>query len=304
MIYERPTELDRALALQSSGHFRILAGGTDFYPARIETPVREPILDLTAIGALRGIEWLPETPPTVRATRPDRFDSATGAWRIGALSTWTDIVRAATSPRLRALVQAAREIGGRQVQNQATVGGNLCNASPAADGAPALAALDAVVELQSVRGSRWLALESFVRGPRRTELAGDEILTAIWIPAASARARSGFSKLGHRRYLVISVAMVAVALDFDASDRLTRVAMAVGSCAPKVVRSSALEQRLTGRLRSEALVELEHALADPGGLAMLSPLTDLRGSAEYRLAAVGELLRRLVSDLVRNDSPQ
>ena len=121
-------------------------------------------------------------------------------------------------------------MGGIQIQNRGTVGGNLCNDSPAADGIPPLLALDARVELTSSRGRRTLAVDEFVIGNRRTALAPDELLTAVEVPVHSANAVSCFLKLGHRRYLVISIAMVAVVLDFDANDRIRYCGIAVGAC--------------------------------------------------------------------------
>lgn len=290
MIYERPTDLKRALELHAQGGFRLLAGGTDFYPAQVGRPIRESILDLTAISALRGVEAAGVWPAQAAAVRP-ALAAGQGGWRIGALATWTEVLRAFSASRATvALASAAREVGGVQIQNQATVGGNLCNASPAADGAPALAALDAVVELRSLDGTRWLAVEDFIDGPRRTRLRAGEILAAIWLPASSARAVSAFRKLGHRRYLVISIAAVGLALDFDAGERVCRAGIAVGSCAPKVIRLTALERALQGQLRADvAAVLLDH----PASLEPLSPLSDLRGSADYRLAAVRELLNRM-----------
>src|SRR5690606_31422727 len=142
--------------------------------------VGESLLDLSGLRALRGI------------------DGRAADWRSGALTTLSDLARAPLDPSLAALQQAAREVGGVQIQNQATIGGNLCNASPAADGVPALLALDARVELSSVRGVRTLPLSGFVLGNRRTAIAPDELLTTVIVPRRSPRALSRFLKLGHR----------------------------------------------------------------------------------------------------------
>lgn len=295
MTYERPTELDRALELRASGGFTILAGGTDFYPARVAKPLAEAVLDISALAGLRGM-----TQPTEAGAAGSAVDGLARdvGWRIGALTTWTDLVRQARAPELKALVGAAREVGGLQIQNQGTVGGNLCNASPAADGVPALAALDAQVELRSRRGQRRLSVQEFVRGNRLTALADDELLTAVLLPRFSARARSQFSKIGHRKYLVISIASVAVCVDFDQHDRLSRCGIAVGSCAPSVRRLSAIETGLLAKPRAELLDRLDALLASPDALKPLSPIDDVRGSAQYRLAAVGELVRRLFQELI------
>ena len=136
-----------------------------------------------------------------------------GGLRIAACTTWSEIRDAALPPACDALRAAAAEVGGRQIQNAGTIGGNLCNASPAADGVPPLLALDAAVELASAAGTRRLPLAAFLLGPRRTDRRPGEILTAVLLPEAALAGRSVFLKLGARRHLVISIAMVAVRLD-------------------------------------------------------------------------------------------
>jgi CO/xanthine dehydrogenase FAD-binding subunit len=281
-VYRRPRELGHALALLASGRPVLLAGGTDHHPARVGRPAEDDLLDVSRIDLLRGI-----------VREPD------GGWRIGAAATWTEVVRAGLPARFEALVRAAREVGGPQVQNRGTVGGNLCNASPAADGVPALLALDAELELASVRGSRRLTLEAFVLGPRRTALAADELLVAIRVPPAGERARSCFLKLGHRRYLVISIAMVAAAIDLDDTGRAHRVAVAVGACAPVARRLPALEAVLEGVPREALGARATAALAaDPAGmLGPLAPIDDVRGTADFRLDAVATLVGRAFGEL-------
>ena len=139
--FERPQSIAEAARLLASGPWAVLAGGTDLYPAHVGRRIAAPLLDITAIAGLRGIR------------RDDR------GWTIGATTTWTDVVRADLPPLFDALKAAAREVGGVQIQNAGTVAGNLCNASPAADGTPVLLALGARVVLQSERGERELALE-------------------------------------------------------------------------------------------------------------------------------------------------
>jgi len=280
--YERAADLAAVLRRLAEGGWTPLAGGTDFYPARVGRPVRESLLDLSGLHALRGIEA--------------GVDDGAPAWRIGALTTWSDLARAPLDPSLAALQQVAREVGGIQIQNQATVGGNLCNASPAADGVPALLALDAQVELASVRGVRRLPVSGFVLGNRRTAIGPDELLTAVIVPRRSPRAVSRFLKLGHRRYLVISIVMAAVAVDFDDDERVSHFAVAVGACSSAALRLPAIEHAMRSAHRTQ-LAQRFAALDEAAAFAPLAPIDDVRGTAVYRRGAAVELVRRIVAEL-------
>jgi len=271
--YLRPTNLNEAL--QALAHpWTVLAGGTDFYPARVGRAIDENVLDITAIAALRGI-----------AAQPD-------GWRLGATTTWSELIDAELPPLFDGLKQAAREVGGRQIQNAGTLAGNLCNASPAADGVPPLLALDAEVELAGRAGVRRLPVSAFITGNRRTVLAPGELLVAVHVPKPGRIARSAFLKLGARRYLVISIAMAATTLEVEA-DRIAAARIAVGACSAVAQRLPALEAALVG-------APLDHRLADrveAAQLAPLSPIDDVRGSAGYRSDAVVTMLRRLLRGL-------
>jgi CO/xanthine dehydrogenase FAD-binding subunit len=184
---------------------------------------------------------------------------------------------------------ACVRIGAVQIQNRGTIAGNLCNASPAADGAPPLLILDAEVELASRRGTRRLALEVFINGARSTVLAADEVMTAIVTPLPAPTMRSAFFKLGARRYLVISIAMVAVAL--DVVEGIVRDArIAVGACSAVAQRMRQAERCLIGAPASPDLGRLVEA----EDLAQLSPIDDIRASADYRRDAALTLLRRAI----------
>lgn len=273
--YLRPHMLDAALRALADAPLSILAGGTDFYPARVGRAIEEDILDISAIGELRGI----------RATER--------GFRIGALTTWSDIVAAALPRQFDCLKLAAREVGGRQIQNAATVAGNLCNASPAADGVPALLSLGAEVELSRADAQRNLPLEAFIVGNRRTQRDPAELVTAIHVPRWGASARSHFTKLGARKYLVISIVMVSGVVETDAGGAIARCAFAVGSCSGVARRLHELERELTGAKLDAALpgrVRPEH-------LAALAPITDVRGTAEYRTDAALTLVRRTIEGL-------
>jgi len=269
MAYLRPDRLEDAIAALAHGPAVPLAGGTDFYPARVAHMPAERVLDLTGISSLRGI---------VR-------DGA--SVRIGALATWTDLLRADLPPIMDGLKLAAREVGGPQVQNAGTLAGNICNASPAADGIPPLLALDAEVELAGPRGMRRMAVDDFVRGNRRTARAEDELVTAIVVPLPEADARSTFVKLGARRYLVISIVMVAASIFRDASGAIARVRIAVGAAGPRAQRLPAAEAAV---LQGEPVVA-EH-------LAPLAPITDVRGTDAYRRDAALTLVHRAVDALL------
>jgi CO/xanthine dehydrogenase FAD-binding subunit len=267
MVYDRPETLGDALAILARGPRSILAGGTDLYPATTAPELAGPVLDITGVPGLAGI------------TRCEAH------LRIGACTPWSAVRDAALPPACDALRAAAAEIGGVQIQNAGTVGGNLCNASPAADGVPPLLALDAEVELAGA-ATRRLPLSDFLRGARATARRPEEILTAIHIPEAALAGRSAFLKLGARAYLVISIAMVAVRLVIE-EGRVTRAAVAVGACSPAAVRLPALEARLVGGSGDVAI--------GPADLAPLRPIDDVRASAGYRLEAAAELLRRAIA---------
>jgi CO/xanthine dehydrogenase FAD-binding subunit len=274
-LYLRPRTIEQAVAALTTHAPTVLAGGTDFYPARVGAALDDDVLDITAIDALRGIR------------------AAGDHWRIGATTTWRDIVDAPLPPLFDGLKLAAREVGGAQIQNTGTLAGNLCNASPAADGMPALLALDARVELQSQAAARTLPLDELVLGNRRTAVRRDELVTAIVVPMRSPRAVSHFLKLGARRHLVISIVMVAGMVDVDDHGRIAVATIAVGACSEVAQRLPALEQALVGRPSRDALERVVHR----DHVSSLAPLDDVRGSAAYRFIAAETLIRRLLREL-------
>lgn len=268
--FSRPSRLDDALQCMKQGPWRILAGGTDFYPAQGDRPILESLLDLTAIPELRGI-------------------SKEGAfWRIGGLTTWTDIVEAPLPAAFDGLKAAAREVGSIQIQNSGTLAGNICNASPAADGVPPLLTLDAKVELISPSGTRDLPLADFITGVRKTARRSDELVSAVILPDVPPESRSSFLKLGARRYLVISIAMVAAVIVPDRQGRVADARIAVGSCSPVAQRLKSLEDNLIGCAAESGLSRIVGA----AHVAGLSPINDVRGSAVYRSDVAEELVRR------------
>jgi CO/xanthine dehydrogenase FAD-binding subunit len=274
--YRRPLELQEALGALSAHSLTVLAGGTDFYPARVGKPISEDILDVTRIAALRGIS------------------EQASCWRIGAAATWSDVIRQPLPAYFRALKLAAREVGGAQIQNAGTVAGNICNASPAADGVPPLIALGADVELASASGARRIKLEEFILGNRHTQRQSDELVTAISVPKWQPQARSTFIKLGARKYLLISIVMVAVCIETSDAGIISRAGISVGACSPVARRLAALEEKLVGKPCSSASIEL----IQPGDFASLRPLGDVRSSAAYRLDAALTLVRRALQELM------
>jgi CO/xanthine dehydrogenase FAD-binding subunit len=275
MGYLVAASLPEALEALGKGNAAIVAGGTDWFPAQGTRPLSGDLIDITRVPGLRGI------------TRD------AGGWRIGGATTWTDVIRADLPPAFDGLKAAAREVGSIQIQNAGTIAGNLCNASPAADGVPPLLTLDAQVELASTHGTRRMALCDFLKGPRQTARQPGEVLTALLIPAQPATAQGAFLKLGARQYLVISIAMVA-ALVTVADGRITQAAVAVGSCSATAQRLPALEADLMGQTPA-AILAAGPAFITPAHLAPLSPIADVRGSAEYRTEAAATLCARALA---------
>lgn len=276
MQYLVARDLDEAVRLRAQTGFPPLAGGTDLYPA-IENGARiEGMIDISRVAALHA---------------PIALDE--GVWTLPALTTWTEVIDAELPAQFDALKQAAAEVGGRQIQNTGTVGGNLCNASPAADGVTALIALDASVVLKGSRGERVVPLATFVQGNRRTALTPDEILTAVRVPSLRGRHGSVFHKLGARRYLVISIVMGAVVAELDDAGVVRTARAAVGACADRSLRIALLEASLTG-LHVDALARFA---IDNDALAALAPIDDVRASASYRVHAAKALIEEAIHDL-------
>ncbi|MDH5540469.1 MAG: FAD binding domain-containing protein [Rhizobacter sp.] len=276
--FAQPTSLAEVTDLLAAGGWSLLAGGTDLFPARVGRADDAAWIDITRVQGLRGIR------------RDDQ------GWWFGATTTWSDVLRADLPPLFDALKQAAREVGGVQIQNTGTLAGNLCNASPAADGTPVWMALDAEVVLQgSGQLERRMAVTEFVLANRRTALGAGEVVVGLRVPQRSERARSVFLKLGGRRYLVISLSMVALVIDVDGAGRVSHAAAAVGSCSARAQRLAGLESKVRGR----ALGTLADTGVTAEDLAPLSPIDDVRATAAYRADATLTLLQRALESLQR-----
>jgi CO/xanthine dehydrogenase FAD-binding subunit len=275
-LYSRPRTLSEAVDVLAAQGGQILSGGTDFFPALGDRPVPGRVVDISGLAEIKGI-----------AVESDSI-------RIGGLTTWSEIVASSLPPCFDALRSAAREIGGIQIQNRGTVAGNLCNASPAADGVPPLLALDAEIELISTHGARRTSLADFIVGNRRTTRRPDEILAHVIVPRKLDDASSAFLKLGARRYLVISIAMVAAVVKEDSNGCVADARVAVGSCSVSARRLTALERALLGAPARRGL----GSLASAEHLATLSPIDDVRATAGYRSDAVLTLVGRALDACV------
>lgn len=260
-----------------------LAGGTDLYPAQAAQSRGARWLDIASLRELAGVT-------------EDEHDGRP-VWRIGAATRWSALAHGEhVHPHWRALSLAAAEVGGRQIQNRGTLGGNLCHASPAADGVPALLVLEACVLLRSRAGVRRLPLADFILGPRTTARRRDELLEAVLVGRPTHRRLSTFLKLGHRRYLVISAVMVAARLDLDASGRVAGAALAVGACGPRAVNLPWFPEALQG-LDAAGVRRLAGRSWPEQALAPLSPIDDLRGTAAFRREAAARLVARALAEL-------
>jgi len=253
-----------------------LAGGTDLMvEINFDRRRREALLDLNPVGELA--EWAPDGDELV----------------LGATLPYTRVI-AELGEKLPGLAMAARTIGSPQIRNRASIGGNLGSASPAGDCHPVLLALDATVEVASVRGSRRIAVEEFYLGPKRSALAPDELIRAVRIPSGAGPCQ--FAKVGTRNAMVIAVCSFAIALH-PPGDSEGSVRTGIGSAAPTPVRAPDAEAFLAGELsgRWESRGALPDGVTARFGelvAAAAAPIDDLRGTARYRRHALAVLARR------------
>jgi carbon-monoxide dehydrogenase medium subunit len=274
--YVAPKDLKEAItALRKwKGRAKVIAGGTNFLPdLRSGASVPEVIVDLSGLSDLSYIR------------------EENGAVSIGALTTISEL---ATSEIIRRqspiLVSAASRLGNPLTRNRATIGGNLADASPAADTAPSLLALGASVHTERGRGKgRRIPLEEFFRGPRATALEEDEIITRITFPKPRDPAQSAHIKLGLRNAMAISVVSIAVMFEMDGTV-CQRARVALGAVAPKPIRASRVEGVLEGKEIDAGVIDECAALVKKE----ISPISDIRASADYRALATSVLLRRAI----------
>lgn len=272
-MYVRPRHLSEAIDLLPEKKWSILAGGTDLYPGLQEREINFDVLDICGLQELHGIY---------------EEDSD---WIIGSLTTWTEIADSPLPKAFNALRQASKEIGSIQIQNRATLVGNLCNASPAADGVPPLMVLGANVDLTSIRGVRSISISDLITGNRRTTRHADELVTCVRIPKINCVGSSAFSKLGARKYMIISIVMTAVRLDIDGNGLIRDTAISIGSCSEVAQRMFDLEEKINGKTLEQAIASL-----DATDFNSLSPITDLRAPKDYRTYAAQQLVKRTLRD--------
>jgi len=278
--YEAPENLQEALQiLEQHPDCRILAGGTDllveYHQAR-EKMGR--ILDISRVAGLKKME--------------------VGSQQVslGAMITHEELYRSPTLKEVApCLSQAAGTVGAPQIRHQGTLGGNLAHASPAADLAPPLIALEARVNLIGPGGSRQLSLEDFFTGPGSTRKKAGEIIASVEFPRPPAGARGTYLKIGQRRALAIAVASLAVVINCE-GDRLKKIRLAVGSVAPIPLRLRQTEEILEESYREQ--LPLEEAVEKLQ--QEISPIDDIRGTGEYRSLVLGNLLRRGLREILEH----
>jgi len=264
---------DALAALQDDPALVPVAGCTDLMVTTPEGRADLPgVIDLTSIASLSGVR---ETDQGVS---------------IGAVTTFTEIGRnAVIAERFPALAQAARVIGGWQIQNRATIGGNIANASPAGDSLPVLLALDAELEVARQGERRRIPYREFHVGYRDTALAADELISGIHLPTPPENARQAFRKVGTREAQAISKVVVAAMITVH-DGVIADARLAAGSVAPVPIRLFAAEERAVGAPADEATADaVSQAAADS-----VSPIDDVRSTADYRRFALQRVVRRIL----------
>lgn len=268
--YLRPRDLKEALEDRAAhADWLVLAGGTDALVSASHRPEPAGILDLWRLPELGGIR------------------AQEGTIVLGAGATWLEVQRdAAVQQHLPILVAAAKEIGALQIQARGTVGGNIANSSPVGDSLPVFLALEAELELASVRGSRRVAYHQFCTGYRKTVLGADELITAVHVPVPSASVRQRWRKVGTRRAQSISKVMGAAAIHME-GDVIGRAVVALSAVAERPIRIAAVEAAVAGLSLEKAAEAARAAMA-----GTISPISDLRSSKDYRLQVAENLVAR------------
>lgn len=274
--YAAPRSLDEAFALLAGGA-RPIAGGTDLLPRLSAAKSWPGVLDLKTIAGIVGVEHKPD-----------------GGVRIGAATSVTALGRdQRLATRYPALIAAARMIGSLQVQSRASLGGNICNAAPSADAVPALIALGATAEITRPSGQRSVPVESLFTGPGRTVLAADELLTAIELAAPAPCSAASYLRFTPRREMDIAIAGAGAWLRLDEAGLIAEARVALASVAPTPIRAPSAERALIGKAPSADVF----GSAAEGATKDARPISDTRGSADYRRELVSVLTGRALASI-------
>ena len=272
---QAPQSLEEALKLlkNEAGQWQPFAGGTDlmvlFEAGKLP---QKKYMSLHLLNELRGITTLSET------------------MTLGALTTFSHIRQhPVLQEEFPLLVQAAREVGGPAIQNRATIGGNIANASPAADSPPALLAYDAQIELVSRSGTRWVAYKDFHQGYKKMDLRPDELLRAVRLKRTTAGGRHYFKKVGPRQAQAISKICFAGILFFE-GEKISEIRIGIGSVAAQPLRCMRTEKILRGEKLSRAVVDKAVSTFSQE----ISPIDDIRSTAVYRRRVSENLLRHFL----------
>lgn len=282
LVYHRPAETEEALALmRGSDPWAVVAGCTDFIPAVRKGAWRYPdgvnVIDIRDLPGFRGITL------------------EQGTVRIGAATRLSDIVNSGIIEQSAPLLsEAVQWMASLQVRNTATLGGNLCTASPAADTAPPLLALQAKLEIvDKDGGSSEIPLSSFFSGPGKTECGSGKLLKSVYFPAQQENDRTYWRKMGIRQAFTISV--ITIAAKARMKDRIcTDACLAFGSVAPTPMRALKTEELIRGKEITPELIEQASDLAQQE----VSPISDLRASAQYRREMAGVLTKRALKGML------
>jgi carbon-monoxide dehydrogenase medium subunit len=261
-----------------SGRAKLLAGGTDLMvQLHDHVAVAPAYLNIWNLDELRGIQDIGD------------------ALQIGALTTYTQMMRSPlVQQHCQILIEAAKTVGGVQIQNRGTLGGNIVNASPAGDTLPILAAFDAQLELGSHRGVRIVPFNEFYTGYRQTVLAPDELVVAVRLPKPSLNERAFFQKVGSRQALVISKVVMAGKAWVDEEKQVHSIQIGVGSVAPTVIRLRQTEALLRGQVLTDTLI----ANAQQTAMQEVRPITDVRSNEHYRRTICGRVLEKFLLRLL------
>lgn len=276
--YHRPVTITELKEHLSQPGARILAGGTDIVPRMRQGKFSAPIIvDTSGVQAMRFIE--------------DQGSEIV----LGALTPHQELADSALLKNVNpALVTAAESIGCQQTRSRGTLGGNIANASPAADILPPLLIFDATLLLQSLEGERRIALEKFLLGPGLTDLREGEFIHSVSFKPFSGAWGSAFIKVGKRSGMAISVVNAAVAVELSDTGKISNIRIALGAVAPTAIRCRIVEQSLLGKEPAPALMKEIHDACQEE----INPITDIRSTEEYRDHAAAVIIHRALESAV------